>query len=233
MISYSEVMSGKAVEFARNGSSAFEAYLAVPESGSGRGVLVLQEWWGLVPHIKNLCDRFASAGFVALAPDLYGGEIATEPDTAMKLMMALHIDETERILSRAAQYLKGLPEVTSDKVGIVGFCMGGQLALYEASVNPLIGACVDFYGIHPNVTPKFETLTAPVLRLFADRDKGTSPDKVAGLAEQLQSHGKSYDFVTYENCDHAFFNDTRPAVYNPEAAADAWKRVSNFFTENL
>ncbi len=140
------------VEFAANGGKT-TGYLTKPESGEGPGVIVLQEWWGLVGHIKNVADRFAAAGYVALAPDLYHGEVTKSPDEAGKLMMALNIEQTEKDLSGAVDYLAG--NARGNKIGIVGFCMGGQLALFAACKNARIGACVDFYGIHPNVKPDY------------------------------------------------------------------------------
>lgn len=110
-------------------------YLATPESGSGAGVIVLQEWWGLVPHIKDVADRFAQVGYVALAPDLYQGENTTSPDEAGRLMMALNIEQTAGDLQQAVDYLLKHEAVTGDKVGVVGFCMGGQLALLAATVS--------------------------------------------------------------------------------------------------
>lgn len=225
-------MPGSMIEFARNGSS-YEGYLAVPESGSGPAVVVLQEWWGLVPHIKDLADRFAAAGFVALAPDLYGGKIAQEPEEAGKLMMALNIAETEKILSKAVDALVARQEVTSKSVGVVGFCMGGQLALFAATVNDKVSACADFYGIHPSVQPDFSKLNGPVLGIFAEIDNYAGAEAVAALSAELDKAGKAHEFHTYPGTHHAFFNDTRPTVYNAEAAADAWKRVTGFFAENV
>jgi carboxymethylenebutenolidase len=191
-------------------------------------VIVIQEWWGLVDHIKNVCDRFAEAGFVALAPDLYHGQTAKSPDEAGKLMMALRIDEAEQDLSGAVQYLLDHDAVTGDKVGCVGFCMGGALALYAASKNSNIGACVVFYGIHPNVKPDLANLQAPVLGNFAEKDRSVPTDKVNELEQQLKALGKQVDFKIYPGTDHAFFNDTRPEVYNAQAAADAWQRTIQF-----
>ena len=110
-------------------------YLATPKQGSGPGVIVIQEWWGLVDHIKDVCDRFAGEGFVALAPDLYHGKPTKSPDEAGKLMMALRIDEAERDLSAAVEYLATQDSTTSNKIGVVGFCMGGALSLYTATKN--------------------------------------------------------------------------------------------------
>jgi carboxymethylenebutenolidase len=191
-------------------------------------VIVIQEWWGLVDHIKNVCDRFAEAGFVALAPDLYHGQTAKSPDEAGKLMMALRIDEAEQDLSGAVQYLLDHDAVTGNKVGCVGFCMGGALALYAASKNSNIGACVVFYGIHPNVKPDLANLQAPVLGNYAEKDRSVPTDKVNELEQQLKALGKQVDFKIYPGTDHAFFNDTRPEVYNAQAAADAWQRTIQF-----
>lgn len=208
-------------------------YLAEPEKGSGPGVVVIQEWWGLVDHIKDVCDRFAAEGFVALAPDLYHGKTTKSPDEAGKLMMALRIDEAERDLSAAVEYLSTLDSTTSQKVGVVGFCMGGALSLYTATKNPNIGACVVFYGGHPKVKPDLPNLQAPVLGLYAEKDRSVTPAAVHELERQLKSLGKQIEVKIYPGADHAFFNDTRPEVYNAEAAADAWQRTIEFLRKHL
>jgi carboxymethylenebutenolidase len=122
---------------------------------------------------------------------------------------------------------------TGDKIGTVGFCMGGALSLYAASKNPQVGACVIFYGIHPNVKPDLASLQAPVLGLYAERDGFVTPAVVHELEERLKKAGKSADMHIYPGVDHAFFNDTRPEVYNEAAAQDAWRRVLDFFSKNL
>ena len=224
-------MSGM-IDFACGGHS-YSGYLAPSASGSGPGVVVLQEWWGLVGHIKDVADRFAAAGFTALAPDLYAGKTADEPDDAASLFMALNIAETDKVLSCAIRRLLDDPATTGDKVGVVGFCMGGQLSLYAACENPeTIGACVNFYGIHPNVHPNFANLGAPLLGLFGEDDPMTSPEVVAAMDSELNALGKPHEFVTYAGVGHAFFNNDRPA-YNAEAAADAWERVLVLFREHL
>ena len=225
-------MAGEMVEFKSNGGTA-RGYLSVPASGKGAGVIVLQEWWGLVPHIKDVADRFAAEGFVALAPDLYHGEAAKSPDEAGKLMMALDIAQTERDLRGAIEYLLAHESVEGDTVGTVGFCMGGVLSLYAASVNRQVGACVVFYGIHPKVNPPLQNLQAPVLGLYAERDKSVPPSAARELETKLKSLGKQAEVHVYEGTDHAFFNDTRPEVYDPTAAADAWRRTLEFFREHL
>src|SRR6267142_3569307 len=151
-------MAGTMVQFPSNGGTA-SGYLASPPAGKGPVVLVILEWWGLVGHIKKVCDRFAAEGFSALAPDLYHGKTATEPDTAGKLFMALNIAQAEKDLRGALTFLAG--HSSTAKLGVVGFCMGGQLALFAATLNPNVGATVNFYGIHPNVKPDYSKLAAP------------------------------------------------------------------------
>ncbi len=225
-------MAGQMIEFQSNGGTA-RGYLSVPESGRGPGVVVIQEWWGLVPHIKDVADRFAREGFVALAPDLYHGDVARSPDEAGKMMMALNISQTEKDLRGAVQYLLNHEATEGDAVGAVGFCMGGVLSLYAASKNEQVGACVVFYGIHPKVEPDFENLRAPVLGLYAEKDQFVPPEAVRALEEKFAEHGKSIETRIYPGTDHAFFNDTRPEVHDPEAAADAWRRTLEFFRKNL
>ena len=223
---------GELVEFNANGRTA-SGYLAIPLEGSGPGVIVIQEWWGLVDHIKDVCERFADEGFIALAPDLFHGKTTKSPDEAGKLMMALRIDEAEKDISGAIEYLLDHEAITGDNVGIVGFCMGGALSLYTATKNANVGACVVFYGGHPNVKPDLANLQSPVLGLYGERDKSVTPESVHKLEQQLKSLGKEVTVVIYPNADHAFFNDTRPAVFQPEAAEDAWQRTIDFFSKYL
>jgi carboxymethylenebutenolidase len=225
-------MPSEMVQFQSNGGTT-EGYLSVPETGTGAGVIVIQEWWGLVPHIKDVCDRFAAQGFVALAPDLYHGKSTTSPDEAGKMMVALNIDQTEKDLRGAVQFLLAHTATTSAQVGTVGFCMGGALSLYAASKNAQVGACVVFYGIHPKVQPDFDNLRAPVLGFFGEKDEMMTPDKVRALEEELKEHGKSAEIHIYPGAGHAFFNDARPEAYHPQAAADAWRRTLAFFRANL
>ena len=225
-------MAGQMVEFTSNGGKG-SGYLAIPQKGTGPGVIVIQEWWGLVDHIKDVCDRFAKEGYVALAPDLYHGESTKSPDEAGKLMMALRIDEAEKDLRGAIQYLLDHEATTGSKVGVIGFCMGGALSLYAASKNAQVGACVVFYGIHPNVKPDLASLQAPVLGIYAERDQAVPPESVRELERQLKEPGKSVEIHIYPDTDHAFFNDQRPDVYNPKAAEDAWRRVIQFFARHL
>jgi carboxymethylenebutenolidase len=223
---------GENVTFHSNGGQT-NGYLAAPKTVQGPGVVVIQEWWGLVDHIKDVCDRFAAEGFVALAPDFYHGEIAKSPDEAGKMMMALRIDEAEKDLKGAIDYLLAHAATSSSKVGTVGFCMGGALSLYAATKNDNVGACVVFYGGHPNVKPDLANLKSPVLGIYGERDRSVSPSVVHELERKLKELGKSFEYHIYPDADHAFFNDTRPTVYNTEAAADAWTRTVEFLRSHL
>lgn len=224
-------MKGKVVEFSVNGTTS-SGYLSLPSSGNGNAIIVLQEWWGLVEHIKDVADRFANEGYVTLAPDLYHGEATSNPSDAQKLAMALSIDTVEKDLKGAIDYLLALEETTGRKVGIVGFCMGGALSLYAACVNDKIGACVIYYGIHPEVKNKIVNLQSPVLGFFGELDQGVSPERVKALEEELTTAGREHEFFIYPDANHAFFNDTRPA-YNPEASKDSWAKMLKFYKNNL
>ena len=223
-------MAGKMVEFPTNGHMT-QGYLATPAAGKGPGILVIQEWWGLVPHIKSVCDRFAAEGFSALAPDMYHGKTASEPDEAGKLFMALNIAQAEKDLAGAAKYLAS--HSSTSKLGVVGFCMGGQLALFAGCTQASIGAVVDFYGVHPNVTPDYTRLNGPVLGLFAEKDAFVTPDTARGVEAAIKKAGKSVEIHVYPGVDHAFFNDENPGAYNKAAAEDAWRRTLTHFRTNL
>ena len=223
-------MAGRMVEFPSNGRTT-QGYLSTPATRKGPGVVVIQEWWGLVGHIKNVCDRFAAAGYSALAPDLYHGQTASEPDGAGKLFMALHIGGAEKDLSGAARYLAG--HSSTAKLGAVGFCMGGQLALFAGCTNASIGAVVDFYGIHPNVKPDYGKLSGPVLGLFAEKDAFVTPQTAREVEAAIKKAGKPVEVHIYPNVDHGFFNDERPDVYDKAAAEDAWRRTLAHFSNHL
>jgi carboxymethylenebutenolidase len=222
---------GEMIEFAANGGTC-PGYLAVPEGGSGPGVLVIQEWWGLVPHIADVCDRFAAEGFVALAPDLYRGQTTTEPDEAGKLMMALNIGQATKDMSGAIDHLLGLDATTGERVGVIGFCMGGGLALAVATQRPdAVGACAPFYGVipWPDLQPDYAQLACPVRGHFAELDGFFGPELARGLEQQLRDLGKDAHIVIHDDCEHAFFNDSRPEVYRAEHAAEAWDQTLGLF----
>ena len=224
---------GERVEFPSNGHTC-QGYFALPEAGEGPGVVVIQEWWGLVPHIEDIVDRFAREGFVAIAPDLYHGKTTKSPDDAGKMLMELDAERAEREIAGAGDYLLQRPECSSSKFGVVGFCMGGALAQYAATKNPQkVGAAVSFYGGFKNVDTRWENLEAPILLIYGENDQGVPPEHGRQLEKKLRDLGKDVELAIYPNADHAFFNDTRPEVHNPEAAKDAWRRTLELFRRHL
>lgn len=221
---------GEIVSFKSNGSMG-SGYLA---DGGGPGVIVIQEWWGLVPHIKDVADRFAAEGFTALAPDLYRGEAASEPDEAGKLMMGLKLDRAGKDLSGAVDFLQERTGRTN--VGVVGYCMGGGLTLTLACQRPdAVVAAAPFYGVIPwaEAQPDWDAITAVVEGHYAENDAFASPEAARALEADLKRRGKSATFHIYPGTDHAFFNDDRPDVFNAAAAATAWSRVLTLFRANL
>jgi len=221
------------VEFAANGGTA-PGYLAVPQSGSGPATIVLQEWWGLEPHITDVCDRFAAAGFLALAPDLFRGETTDQPDEAEQKMMAMSMDQAEKDMRGAVDYLAGHDGVEGERVGSVGFCLGGGLAVWAASANPRVGAVVSYYYVMPHGKPDFSRIEAPVLGHFGTADDFVSVDDAKALQQEMQDAGVKADFELYEGDGHAFFNDTnRLGTYDEEAAKRSWERTIDFLRSNL
>src|ERR1700728_503355 len=205
---------GEMIEFVSNGSTA-GGYLATPSSGRGPGVVVIQEWWGLVPHITDLCDRFAAEGFVALAPDLYHGKETKEPDEAGKLLMELDLAGAARDMLGAGKWLAASDRTAGDRVGIVGFCMGGALAIYAATLSDVFAAVVPFYpyiGLTAAAQPDVTQIKGAVLGHFAEKDEAYTPAQVDELEAQLSGAGIDVEFFWYAGADHAFFNDTRPEV---------------------
>jgi carboxymethylenebutenolidase len=228
-------MSGEMVSFPSNGTQG-EGYLAVPESGSGPGVLVIQEWWGLNDQIKGVADRLASEGFVALAPDLYRGAHTSEPDEAAKIMMSLNLERATKDLSGAVDFLTNHDAVTGEGIGVIGFCMGGGVALWLATLRPdRIKAAVPFYGIIPweAAQPDYSKLQAVVQGHYAENDDFANPESVRALEAQLKGLGKQSEFFVYPDTDHAFTNEQRPEVFVPEATALAFDRAFEFLREQL
>jgi carboxymethylenebutenolidase len=220
------------IAFPANGSTA-QGYLALPPSGAGPGLIVVQEWWGLVDHIKELCDRFAGEGFVALAPDHYHGRQTNSPDEAGKMFMALNIGQAGKEMRGAAEYLHGHAAVAPKRVGILGFCMGGQLALFAAQEHGDRLACaVDFYGVHPHVAIDPARVKIPVLGHFGREDASVPVDAVTALGTTVRAAGGSFEPHFYD-AGHAFFNDTRPQAYDAEAAEVAWERTLAFLRKHL
>ena len=221
------------VEFKSNGDTA-SGYLAVPESGKGPGVVVLQEWWGLDDHIRSVVDRFASEGFLALAPDLYHGETTDQPDEAEQKMMAMNMDQAEKEMRGAVDYLSQHEAYDGNGIGSVGFCLGGGLAVWAATVNPKVDAVVTFYYVMPHGKPDFSKIDAPVLGHFGTGDDFVPVDDAKQLEKELNDAGADASFEFYEGAGHAFFNDTdRLGTYDEGKAKEAWHKTVDFFKRHL
>jgi carboxymethylenebutenolidase len=223
--------AGTMIEFAANGDTA-QGYLVQPGENTQRAaIIVIQEWWGLNDHIKAVADRFAAEGYVALAPDLYGGQATTEPDEARKLAMSLDMPQAVKQMVGAVNYLCGLPNIR--RIGVVGFCMGGSLALLLSAKTPRVAAVVSFYGGRLPDESELREISDPLLLFYGDQDHGIPAEKIAAHREALERNNIVHEIVIYEGAGHAFFNDSRPAAYHVEAAADAWQRTLLFFDRHL
>ena len=211
-----------------------QGYLAKPAGdGPWPAVVVIQEWWGLNDNIKSIADRFAAAGYVAIAPDLYDGHVATEPDDARKHAMALEWRGALNVIQAAIDFLLADADVSSTNVGITGFCMGGGLTWHAAAKLKHVGAAVPFYGGGPELSQDdVNKIRCPVLGIFGELDQGVSPEVANRRAAMMDTAGVSHKTIIYENAHHAFFNDTRP-IYNEEAADDAWSRMMQLFAEHI
>ena len=226
---------GKNLEFELNGTSG-SGYLSTPQNGSGPAVIVIQEWWGLVGHITDVVDRFAAAGFVAFAPDLYHGQAAAEPDTAKKLMMELQLDQAGQEIINSAKYLLSLPETSSKTVGTVGFCMGGSLSIWSGTLDPVIDRAVGFYpgSSWERHAPKWSNYNGKHAMIHCAQGDGTSA--APGIQEaikEISTAGGSIEVFDYAGTQHAFFNNDRPEVYDAQAAQTAWDRTVNFLKDKV
>jgi carboxymethylenebutenolidase len=225
---------GDMVSFPSNGGTS-DGYLALPASGTGPGVVVIQEWWGLVGHITSVADRLAAEGFVALAPDLFHGAHTGEPDEAMRLMMGLAMDTAAKDMSGAARYLAKRPECTG-KVGVLGFCMGGSLALWSASLTDELTAAVGFYPAIPweRMNPTWESYAGKSALIHCSEEDGTSAAPGIQTARQaIEAAGGECTVYDYPGTHHAFFNDDRPEVYAHDASTVAWARTLELFRTKL
>lgn len=210
-------------------NGATTAYVAMPDEANDKAVIVIQEWWGLNDHIKDIANRYAAEGFTAIAPDLYRGEIAADAQEAGKMMNNLQTEDGLNTIDcaiAAAQEKYGIK-----KFGITGFCMGGTFALEAACKLENLSASVPFYGDIPDEFT-LKGLKCPVLFISATKDQWINTEKVAELGRIAKANVLPIESVKYE-ADHAFFNDTRPEVYDETAAKDAWNLVTEFFNDKL
>lgn len=221
------------VSFPSNGSTA-HGYLQLPAAGTGPGLIVIQEWWGLTSHVADVTDRFAGEGFVALAPDLFGGTTTHDPEEANRLMQQLPVQQGARDLAGAVDFLLSHDAVTSSTVGAVGFCMGGGFVLVlAAQQGDKIGAAVPFYGVLGEDYPSFAGLSASLLGHFGEHDDLAGPEAVRQLAGRIeQQSGHRPDFRIYP-AGHGFFNDQSPGSYAPEQATKAWEATVPFLRQHV
>ena len=215
--------------------NSVEGYLSKP-SGEGPwpGVIVIQEWWGLDEQTKSIADRFAKEGYLAFAPDLYHGELAQlgDGDTAMKLVQKYGPTAANN-LNLVFDGLKNNADAT-DKVGSVGFCFGGRMSLGLGVSRPVDAICTFYGGGMQEVFDKLrQNLKAPVLGFFGDADVSIPTGTIEEFDKLLDEVGVEHEVITYPNSGHAFFRDSDPSVYKPEAAKDAWDRAKKFFKKNL
>jgi carboxymethylenebutenolidase len=209
-------------------------YLAVPADEHGPATIVLQEWWGVDAHIRSICDRFAAEGFFALAPDLYRGETTTQPSEAEQKMMALSMEEAEKDMCGAAEFLSSQPGFEGTGVGAVGFCLGGGLAVWAAATCPQIAAAVSYYYVMPHGKPDFAGISGPILGHFGTADAFIALAEAEALESELRSAGAEVTFHYYQDAGHAFFNDTnRLGTYDADAAESSWGRTVSFLRAAL
>ncbi|MEA2175533.1 MAG: carboxymethylenebutenolidase [Blastocatellia bacterium] len=213
------------------GGGKTSAFVALPgeTEKDAAAVILIQEWWGINDHIRDLAGRYASEGFVCVAPDLYRGKVASSPQEASRMMNELAIEDGLDIIGRAIEETRRAYGVSS--VGITGYCMGGTFALRAACDIKTLGAAAPFYGDIPE-EEKLAQLTVPTIFIAAKLDNWITPAKVKELEDAARKYNLPVETVSYD-ADHAFFNDTRPEVYQSVAAQDAWQRVLKLFRANL
>lgn len=224
------------VQYASDGVTV-RAFVAAPQSKERRpAIIVVQEWWGLTDHIKDIARRYAAEGYVAIAPEMYsrlGHALTTDAGEAGKLMNTLKQEDGLTDLNATVAYLKSVPEVDGARIGVTGFCMGGSYALMLPCVNADIKAAVPFYGQVPNPDAPLQKLACPVLYFYGEDDGWITKADVQRLAAALKKYNKPGEIKTYPGAPHAFFRDTDKTVYRPEAAKDAWVRTKAFFKQHL
>jgi carboxymethylenebutenolidase len=222
----------KSIQYPANGINGM-GYVAQPDDGAKHpAVIVIQEWWGLDAHIKDIAGRFAREGFVALAPDLYHGSIATEPDEARKLAMNMNREQAIKDLTGAVRYLQALDEVAPKRVGCIGFCMGGSMTLALAAATADVAAAAPFYAGFQPPTDELAKIQAEMFCAFGADDAGIPLDNVRKFEDALKSSKRKAVVKVYADAPHSFFNDTKPS-YRPAAAKDAWENSLALFRRLL
>lgn len=213
----------------QNGATTAHVALPEPAGQKNAAVILIQEWWGINDHIRDLVSRYARAGYTCIAPDLYRGKVTKDAEEASSLMHQLAIEDGMNTIKRTVEEARQRYNI--QKIGITGYCMGGTFALRAACEIETLNAAAPFYGDIPD-EQTLSKLKVPTLFVAGARDKWITPEKVNELKEAAHKYHLPVEVVSYD-ADHAFFNDTRPEVYHAEAAADAWQRVLDLFSECL
>jgi len=223
----------------KSGSETVQGILYAPDGkGPFPGIIVIHEWWGLNDWVKEQASKLADQGYVALAIDLYRGKVATTPNEAHEFMGGVPQDRAARDLQAAFAYLQSQPNVKKDRIGAIGWCMGGGYALHMALDQPKLAADIVNYGVADYASlakdqSALKKINAPILGLFGQQDRGIPADEVKNFAEQLDKLGKKVDITIYPDAGHAFENPNNKDGYRPKDAADAWKKIVSFFAANL
>jgi carboxymethylenebutenolidase len=216
----------------QSGGEQFQAYLVRPDAaGPSPALILIHEWWGLNDQIKGEARKFAEQGFVALAPDLYHGSVTGDPSMAHELMRGLPQDRGVRDLKSAFAFLAARGDVRKDKIGSVGWCMGGGFSLQLAVNEPKLAACVVYYGAMPTSPEDIQKIQAPVLGNFGAEDRGIKPEAVQAFEKAMK--GKSVELKIYPGAGHAFQNPNNKLGYHQTAAEDSWKRSLAFLNKQL
>jgi carboxymethylenebutenolidase len=217
-----------------SGTETVSGFLAMPEKpGRYPALVVVHEWWGLTDWVKEQAQKLAEQGYIALAVDLYKGQVTTDPEVAHELMRGLPQDRAVSDLKAGFAYLATRKDVDRDHIGSIGWCMGGGYALQLAIHEPHLAACVVNYGALPTDPNDIQQIFAPVLGSFGANDRGITPTDVQGFEKTMRGMNRRIDLKIYDGAGHGFENSTNTAGYRPDAAADAWARTLAFLGKTM
>ena len=218
----------------KSGDETVQAILYTPGGkGPFPAIIVIHEYWGLNEWVKEQASKFADQGYVALAVDLYRGKVATTPDMAHELMRGVPEDRAKRDLHAAFEFLQSQPNVKKERIGAIGWCMGGGYSLDIALQEPNLAADVIHYGHLATDPDTLKKINAPIFGVFGGQDRGITPDDVKKFEAAMRQLGKKIDIKIYPDAGHGFENPVNQDRYRPDDAADAWKRTVSFFAETL
>jgi carboxymethylenebutenolidase len=224
---------GKQVSY-KSGDETVNGILYAPAGkGPFPALIVIHEWWGLNDWVKQQASKFADEGYVALAVDLYRGKVADNPDLAHELMRGLPEDRAVRDLKAAFDFLASQPNVKKDRIGSIGWCMGGGYSLDTALAEPTLAAAVIHYGHLATDPEQLKKIQAPISGVFGGQDRGITPDDVKKFQQQMEKLGKKIEIKIYPDAGHAFENPNNKQGYRAEDAADAWQRTITFLAATL